>query len=67
MTIYCFKGDCFKILTNIGEVCTFLEINMMLDTKCHPYTSSINSMMAYDFVATEAIQINIILVQPSYR
>ena len=67
MSLFYFNEDWFTIFTKIGQVWSFFETNMILNTNCHPSTSSINSMMAYDFVATQSIQITIIVVQPSFR
>ena len=67
MSLFYFNEDWFTIFTKIGQVWSLFETNMILNTNCHPSTSSINSMMAYDFVATQSIQITIIVVQPSFR
>ena len=67
MPPFYFNEDWFTIFTEIGQVWSLFETNMILNTNCHPSTTSINSMMAYDFVATQSIQIIIIVVQPSFR
>ena len=56
-----FNENCFTILTKMGEVCLFFELNMGLNRNCHPSTNSIN------FVTTQSIQINITVVQPSLK
>ena len=67
MSLFYFNEDWFTIFTKIGQVWSLFETNMILNTNCHPSTSSINSMMAYDFVATQSIQIIITVVQPCFR
>ena len=49
--------DGFTIFIKIRQVWSFVEINMILNANYHSSTSSINSMMAYDFIATQSIQI----------
>ena len=67
LSLFYFNEDCFTIFIKVGEVWSFFEINMILNTNCHPSTRSINSIMAYDFVTTQSIQITIVVAQPSFR